>query len=218
MKSELEIFLSKLKKIKEPKIRMEQYNTPEDVAADILNIVDLSENFEGKKVLDFGTGNGIFAIGAGILGARAIGIDKDKNAIKIAKENLRIAKSYFPEIKVKFLVMDVADFRERADIVIMNPPFGLKIKGLNLIFLENAMGITNRIYALLHHSKTKTAEKTAEFIKNFARKKNFIATILKSYNFEIPKIYKFHRREKIWVKTNLYFFRREQNDKGRCEG
>ncbi len=60
-----------------------------------------------KQVLDIGTGSGILAIGAGLLGAKsAIGVDIDAQSVKVAKENARINGV---EDKTSFIVGDLAD-------------------------------------------------------------------------------------------------------------
>jgi putative methylase len=206
-KSELEIFLSRLKPLDKPKASFEQHQTPSNIAADILNLINLSEGLENKIIADFGTGNGIFAIGASVLGAYSIGIDSDPSAIQTAKENLEYAKKHFPGIKAEFINQDISDFDKKVDLVIMNPPFGFQNKDENLIFLEKAFSSSNSIYTILH-SPEKNPEKVKEFLKKFASKFEFECISLKKYRFPIPKVYKFHRKEKIFINTALYLFRR----------
>jgi len=43
-----------------------------------------------KKVVDLGTGTGIFAIGAVLLGAKeVVAVEKDEDAIQIAKQKMQ---------------------------------------------------------------------------------------------------------------------------------
>ena len=61
----------------------------------------------GTKMLDIGTGSGILAIAASLLGAEtAIGVDIDAQSVKTAKENAEINKV---ENKCEFIVGDLAD-------------------------------------------------------------------------------------------------------------
>jgi ribosomal protein L11 methyltransferase len=56
-------------------------------------LVDISENLRGRlwEMLDLGTGTGILAIAARVLGARSVeALDSDASAVRIAKENSRL--------------------------------------------------------------------------------------------------------------------------------
>src|SRR3989338_8422027 len=88
-KKQLEIILSKLKPIENPKPTLEQYTIPSNLAADILHFAYLSGDIEGKVVFDFGCGTGRLAIGALLLGAEeVVGIDNDYKVLETAEENL----------------------------------------------------------------------------------------------------------------------------------
>jgi ribosomal protein L11 methyltransferase len=81
----------------------------------------------GKTVLDVGTGSGVLAIAADLLGAvRARGIDYDADAIQAARENLPLNPS---ARRVAFDIVDVngASF-EPADIVTANLTGALLVK------------------------------------------------------------------------------------------
>ena len=87
-KKSLAIFLSKLKKQESVSASLEQYPTDSDSAAHILWHAYMSGDIEDKVVADFGCGNGIFGIGALILGAKKVYfVDIDKNSIEVAKKN-----------------------------------------------------------------------------------------------------------------------------------
>lgn len=82
-------------------------------------------NVAGRTVLDVGTGSGVLAIAASLLGAsRAVGIDDDADAITAAQENLELN----PPAEATLLVADLraADVGS-ADIVIANLTGGLLI-------------------------------------------------------------------------------------------
>jgi ribosomal protein L11 methyltransferase len=76
-----------------------------------------------QSVIDVGTGSGVLAIAASLLGAAsAIGIDDDLDAIQAATENAELN----PRAKVTFETVDVrGDAREPADLVLANLTGGL---------------------------------------------------------------------------------------------
>ena len=97
-KKSLELFLSGLNLPGSYNINLEQYPTDAGTAATILMEAYLDGNIENKTVIDMGTGNGIFAIGAGYLGSSdCTGIDVDSKMIDLAKEN---CNSYFTFIPI----------------------------------------------------------------------------------------------------------------------
>lgn len=73
-KTELQIFLSKLKGFENPKPKLEQYQTSPEIASDMLNQAKL---IGGENMIDLGAGTGILTIGAALLGFKAIGYEKD---------------------------------------------------------------------------------------------------------------------------------------------
>jgi predicted RNA methylase len=74
---DLEIALQSIERITDLEITLEQYPTPAKIVANILYDAEITYNdIQEKTVIDLGCGDGIFAIGAALLGAtRVIGID-----------------------------------------------------------------------------------------------------------------------------------------------
>ncbi|WP_457637157.1 50S ribosomal protein L11 methyltransferase [Oceanithermus sp.] len=58
-----------------------------------------ASELHGKKLLDVGTGSGILAIAAAMLGAQALGVDTDASVIPAARENAR-RNGVAPEFRV----------------------------------------------------------------------------------------------------------------------
>ena len=82
-------------------------------------------NVAGRTVLDVGTGSGVLAIAASLLGAsRSVGFDDDADAITAARENLELN----PQAEATLLVADLrATDVGSSDIVIANLTGGLLI-------------------------------------------------------------------------------------------
>jgi putative methylase len=190
-KRHLEMTLQQISPHKSPKVHLEQYTTPADIAADILwNAYSLGD-IEDKKVVDLGCGTGIFAIGAALLGAsEVIGVDVDPDSIEIAK--LQASKIGVDNI-IEFIWEDIQNFTQNADTVIQNPPFGAQktgTKNADRIFMKKAIEIAPVVYSF--HIK-----ETEEFVEKFFNSLNGQVAHKFYYSFPIPRIYHFHEKEKI---------------------
>ena len=88
-------------------------------------------NIGGRTVLDVGTGSGVLAIAASLLGAsRSVGIDDDADAITAARENLELN----PRAEATLLVADLrATDVGSADVVIANLTGGLLISAARVL-------------------------------------------------------------------------------------
>lgn len=205
-KKELELILERLKPIEKPKIELEQYTIPSYLAAEILNLAFLSNDIKNKVVYDLGCGSGRLAIGASLLEAKkVIGVDKDKNAIKIAKSNLKIAEKIVnKKLKVKFFVKDVRKIKNKCDTVIQNPPFGIKSFESDLLFLKKSLEIAKKIYSLHKNGR----KKVRKFLTNFIEKEGGKIEKIIKFNFFLPAIFKFHKKPKIRFDVDLYVIKK----------
>lgn len=86
----------------------------------------------GGKVLDIGTGSGILGILASKLGAsQVLGIDKDDDSIRVAKENARINGCFNVDVRKGNLLENI-DFS--ADIVVSNITADIIIKMISQLY------------------------------------------------------------------------------------
>ena len=206
-KKQLAIVLSKLKEIENPVPELEQYTTPGDLAAEILNLAHLNGDIEGRTVIDLGCGSGRFVIGSVLLGAKkAIAVEKYNNVIQTAKKNLekteKITGKNLSE-KIQFVCCDVTEAKIKGDTVIQNPPFGIQKKHADRIFLEIALEMADTVYSLHRHYY-----KTRKFIKEFAeQRKAKIEKIIK-FKFRIPYMFRFHKKESVKFDVDLFIIKR----------
>jgi len=63
IKKQLEIILSKLKRIEKPKVELEQYETPSNLVSYIVNELLLMNLIENKKIIEPACGNAKFSFG-----------------------------------------------------------------------------------------------------------------------------------------------------------
>lgn len=184
MKSQLIRELSKVEGFEEPKISLEQYITPPQLAADILHTAYMNQDIEGKEVADLGAGTGIFSIGAALLGADVEAFDKDPDALDIAEEN---AARLDMEDFIRFSETDIEKVEGEFDTVLMNPPFSVH-SDIGITFFKKAVEISDAVYAVSHPG-------VREVIKDFVENSNHTLTALEEYTVSLPPTYGFHTDE-----------------------
>lgn len=194
-KKELEIVLQSIPIFTEPKADLEQYQTPANIAADLLWNAYVLGDIEHLKVVDLGCGTGIFTIGSALLNAaEVIGIDADPDAVDIARQEA--VERGLDEV-VSFITADIGDVIEKADTVFQNPPFGAQKahrKEADRLFMMKALEIAPVVYSF-------HLQETEGFVKNFFHAQDGLVTDTFYYDFPLPKLYDFHQKEKITVEV-----------------
>lgn len=159
-KSELKRILSLIRGPEKPVLKLEQYETPVQLASDILwTATTVFNDVIGKEVIDLGCGSGRFTIGAALLGASyVIGVDIDKRQVLLAKN---YSKKFGVFHKVDLIITDIRYFTlsRKIDTAFQNPPFGVHRKGIDVLFLKTALHLAKVVYTIHKAS-------TAPYIEN----------------------------------------------------
>ena len=200
-KRKLEIILSKIPLPKNLKKELEQYPTPSSLAARILWIAHTTyDDISNRYVLDLGTGNGIFAIGAAVLGARfVLGIDIDFSILLYAKEYVRTLN--LSNIDLYCADVECLNLKRRVDTVVQNPPFGVYKPGRDMLFLDNAVKIANVVYSI-HKLET------LDYVMGYLAGRGLKAEVLFRDVIPIPPLYPEHREK--WHLVNIFVVRVQQ--------
>lgn len=192
-KRQLEMYLQSIKSFANPKADLEQYQTPAKIAADLLWNAHAIGDIEGLKVADLASGTGIFSVGSALLGAvEVVGVDADQDAVDIARSEA--SRMGLADV-TRFVVSDISDFKEKADTVIQNPPFGAQKahrKEADRLFITKSMEVAPVVYSF-HILETE------EFVRNYFQKEGGKVTNTFRYRFPLPKIYDFHQKEEVEV-------------------
>lgn len=198
-KSSLAIALSKLEGFKEPKVSVEQYTVDSEIGAFVLWNGLLKGDIRQKVSVDLGCGTGILGIGALLLGAKKVFlVDNDSSALKIAKKSLEKVKSECSiDGEAVFVCKDIKEFSEKTDTVIENPPFGVKVRHADKVFLERAFEIGKVIYSF-HKSESK------RFIERLSIKNEFKITDVWDFKFPLKATYKFHSRRIKYIDVSCF--------------
>lgn len=146
-RKQLEIHLSQVvQPFKQPKIELEQYQTPPRVAANLLHIAWLKGDIQNKNVVDLCAGTGILGLGAALLGGEVVLVEKDQEAYDILLEN----KSKIDQ-KTQSVLNDVLTWQAdmRFDTAILNPPFGIQQnKTSDMDFVKKAGQLAEKVYSI----------------------------------------------------------------------
>ncbi len=112
-------------------------------------------DIEGKHVCDLGSGTGMLAIGAALLGAESVkGVEKDPNAVAVAQENAALF-----DADVEFITADIQDptLPEKigaCDTIVMNPPFGAQKVHADRPFIDLAIRTAPVVYSIFNAGST----------------------------------------------------------------
>ena len=194
-KKHLEIKLQSIPPHPKPKVGLEQYTTPSIIASDLIWNANSLGDIADKNIVDLGCGTGIFTIASSLMGANSsLGVDIDEDSINVACE----VKNNFGLDNVDFVVSDICNFSKIDDIdtIFQNPPFGSQKNaesGQDLKFIQKARTLDCDVLYSFHMASTK------DFLIRYYQNNDFEITHIFSYNFPIPKIYKFHSKEREYV-------------------
>ena len=136
------------------KIDLEQFPTSYHIASHVIHPASKYDDIEGKVVVDLGTGTAMLGIGCALMGAsHVVGVDADADALAIAQANI---SDLDVEEVMDIMQCDVGSLPLKpktcglVDSVIMNPPFGTRNKGIDVLFLEQALALRPRAIYSLH--------------------------------------------------------------------
>lgn len=212
---ELESELSKVaNEFPSPNIDLEQYPTSAHLASRLVFSAESSfGDVQDKHVLDLGCGTGMLSVASSLLDASSVtGVDCDASALTVARENcselelenVDFLLSRIPQLPFRTWKDSRDTVQPAFDTVIMNPPFGTRQQGADVLFLTSALAHADVVYSL-HKSSTR------QFLMDKAMKREFPdntieVQVLAQLNFDLPKSYRFHRKQTKDVCVDLIRF------------
>lgn len=166
-----------------PKYALEQYFTPEDVAAEFADWINSNCNIKGKTVTELGCGTGM--ITKALLRhdpKSVVALDVDKDVLIHFQNDYVI----FPD-NVTLIHTDVENYDGECDIIVSNPPFGNVKHGILPVFVNKALTYANHIFFLV---STRSLKALVACVP-----KDFAILLSTEFSFEIPKMYAHHSKE-----------------------
>ncbi|XP_066971455.1 rRNA N6-adenosine-methyltransferase METTL5 [Macrobrachium rosenbergii] len=204
---ELEGWLQEVEGFEQPKVQLEQYETPAHIAARMIHTIEASfGDLEGKVVADLGCGCGMLTVGAAMVGAGlTFGFDIDEDAIEICQGNVeRILSDTAVEllqVDVKAIGTSECRFHKFFDTVILNPPFGTKRnQGTDMEFLKVALSLSRKSVYSLHKSVTRAH--IAKKAEDWGVKMQVIAQL----RYNLDSSYKFHKKRSVDIEVDFIRF------------
>lgn len=199
---DLEQRLQVVKGFTHPKLKLEQYATDAHLAACMMYTAETEhEDIGGRSVLDLGVGCGMLSIASVLMGSECnVGVDIDLDAILQA--NFNQIEVLGDDSFIDLIHGDVQNMKFLArtfDTVILNPPFGTKNNaGIDMVFLEAALGLTEGAVYSMHKSSTR------DFIIRKARESWEVeAQVIAQMSFNIGHQFSFHRKEMASIEVDL---------------
>jgi putative methylase len=193
---ELEITLERLQGFSHPSARLEQYQTPAPLSARLLFDAFMRADIGGKRVCDLGSGTGVLAIGAALLGAvEVIGLEIDSGAVRVAREN---AASL--DVAVEFFEGDVRDPSSagrlgQCDTVVMNPPFGAQNVHADRPFIDLSLQIGQVTYGIFNAG-------SRQFVQTYTAGRGTITDVIGG-KFPIRRTFAFHRKDRMEIEVEI---------------
>ncbi|MBI2546750.1 methyltransferase [Candidatus Woesearchaeota archaeon] len=191
-------------------MRQEQYVTEPEIAADVLWKAYLLGDIRPEvSIADIGAGPGSLGLGAALLGAgKVFLVDSDKEALDIAKMNLAHLKSeglMVGKDKIVLRLIEVSSFNDKVEVVLQNPPFGIKKRHADRPFLNKAAEISTVVYSF-HKSES------VGFARGFMEGKGFRLTHIWDYELALKATQKYHIRRIKRIKVSCLRFKREEQE------
>ncbi|XP_039126419.1 rRNA N6-adenosine-methyltransferase METTL5 [Dioscorea cayenensis subsp. rotundata] len=199
---QLEGLLGNLDQFSDPKVELEQYPTGPHIASRLLYMAEsMFGDVSGKVVADFGCGCGTLGIASSLLGAEyVIGFDIDSHSLEIASINAAEL-----ELDIDLILCDIKSLGLKGkfvDTVVMNPPFGTRRKGVDMEFLSVALKVASRAVYSLHKTTTREHVRRAA-LRDYNAKS---AEVLCELRFDVPQLYKFHKKKEVDIAVDLWRF------------
>jgi len=194
----LERRLAALRGFEAPRVELEQYPTPADLAASLLHLADLLGDLD-RPVVDLGAGTGVLALGAALRSPpRVVGVERDRDALETARANERRLGA---PVAVDWVQGDATrpPLAIEAATVVMNPPFGAQRsrRHADRAFLEAAAGLGAVSYSV-HNAGSRA------FVEALARDHGGRVTRTFGATLDLDRQFPFHDRDRAELPVEVY--------------
>lgn len=203
-KKELEILLETIREFEGPNIAYEQYRLPAQLAAEVIWYIEMRHrDIQGKRIVDLGCGTGMLTVGAALMGAEYIvGVDIDVGSILKAKEACQMLSLGHA---VDFINSEVSRLELEADVVVQNPPFGVRVRGADRAFIRKSLEVAPKVYSI-----HKGGEAVMGFVSAFVAECGGRIDETLPLKIKLSPTYHFHKKRSYAFEAHLFRIVRDQ--------
>ncbi|RJT05418.1 METTL5 family protein [Halococcus sp. IIIV-5B] len=183
-----------------PRVSLEQYRTPPELAARLVHDADLQGDIEDRLVVDLGTGTGMLALAAALRGPTGVvGLDVDIDPLRTAVENRRRVGTAADVSWVRADATDAPLAPPDRTTVVMNPPFGAQNDNAHADreFLAAAARLGDVSYSV-HNAGSQP------FVESFAADNDGTVTRKFRTELDLPNRFAFHDEETRTIDAELF--------------
>jgi putative methylase len=184
----------------DPRVDLEQYRTPPELASYLVHVADLQDDIEEKRVIDLGSGTGMLGLAATLRGPKqVVGVDIDENALQTAQQNRRRIAATSSVSWVQADATEIPLAPDEETTVVMNPPFGAQNgnEHADRAFLETTAEIATVSYSI-HNAGS------SEFVESFAADHGGEMTHAYSAEFDLPNTFEHQSEDSRSIDVELF--------------
>ncbi|MFX1515015.1 MAG: METTL5 family protein [Promethearchaeota archaeon] len=182
----------------EGNVKLEQYSLPAQLIAFILAYTE--KDLMNQKIVEFGSGTGRFSLPLlKFFSSTLLCIDVDSEAILNLKRSLKTQKLNAELLISAVEFLETFSWNRRFEVTIMNPPFGTKRRGIDIVFLEKALIFSKKIITI-----HKSNQESRRLINRTSQQYNKFCEILATLEFPIPPLFTFHKKLTHYVCVDIY--------------
>jgi len=194
-KKELEKIVGSIPDFSNPRVELEQYASPPHLVSRLIWVAAFTFNdIIEKNIIDLGSGTGRIGLAAAFLGASQVTmVEIDKRAARTSWEE---AKRLSLDTAVDVVCSDIKTFNvsRKFATAIQNPPFGVHRKGADIEFLKASMKLALVVYSVHKHE-------ALDYLIKWTASKGVRANVIFEETILLPRIYKFHYKQRHEVKV-----------------
>ncbi|MHB9286187.1 METTL5 family protein [Halobacteriales archaeon Cl-PHB] len=184
----------------DPRVDLEQYRTPPELAAHLVHTADLQGDVQGRTIVDLGCGTGMLALGAALRGPLSVvGLDLDPGPLATARKNERRVASTTPVSWIRADATRAPLCPTGPTTVLMNPPFGAQSgnEHADREFLETTATIADVSYSI-HNADSDG------FVEAFADDNGGEVTHAFQAEFDLPRQYDHHEADRRTIDAEVF--------------
>ncbi len=191
-------FVKQIDSFRSPKVLLEQYSLPAQLIAFILVCVE--KDLMNQRIVEFGSGTGRISLPLlKFFSAHLLCVDIDSETMHGLKRLLKSEKLDAELLLSAIEFLETYSWKDSYEVTIMNPPFGTKRRGIDIVFLEKALIFSKKVISI-----HKSNRESRRLIDRISRNYNKSCEILATLEFPIPPLYVFHKKKSHYVDVDVY--------------